>query len=386
MLISKALGGVKAVKLCAVFCLKAGRMNFFRRLLYALPVALAACSAQAGGEGGYQLGKGLHLGDSGLWLGGYADLQVEDLKHTHWSAQLSDLSLFVGWQRGRWRFFSEFEVGEALVVSNGQGLTTHKGYFDLERLYLDYLHDDALAVRFGKFLTPIGRWNQIHANPLVWTTSSPMVVEGPFPMHASGGMALGNFNALGTSWGYNLYGGGGNQLDFKPAEESRDDNFRDIIGFRLYHEEPGRALFGLSYAHYTERKLHPGAKDLVGVDAFWTRHRYELSGEFIYRFGAGERNPALDEEAGSGNLWGLYLQGVAPLVGDVYGIVRYEAFQREGAESPGHLWLTGLAYRPLPPLVFKAEYRFGADTGGLPPSKISGGLSEGFAASVAVLF
>jgi hypothetical protein len=36
--------------------------------------------------------------------------------------------------------------------------------------------------------------------------------------------------------------------------------------------------------------------------------------------------------------------------------------------------------------VLKAEYRFGINTGDVPPSKILGGFSEGFAASIAVLF
>jgi hypothetical protein len=82
----------------------------------------------------------------------------------------------------------------------------------------------------------------------------------------------------------------------------------------------------------------------------------------------------------------LYLQGVAPLVGDLYAVLRYEAFQRESASVPGNLGVVGLAYRPMPPLVFKAEYRFGSNFGNPPPSVELGDFSEGFAASVAVLF
>jgi hypothetical protein len=44
---------------------------------------------------------------------------------------------------------------------------------EVERLYLDYLHSDALATRLGKHLTPIGRWNLRHADPLVWTATRP---------------------------------------------------------------------------------------------------------------------------------------------------------------------------------------------------------------------
>ena len=334
----------------------------------------------------YRLGKGLHLGDSGVWLGGYANVLVEDLKNTSWQAQLNDLSLFVGWERGRWRFFSEFEVGDGLTAGNGRALSTHQGYFNLERLYLDFRVENAFNVRFGKFLTPIGRWNQIHAAPLVWTTSSPLIVDGPFAMHTTGGMAYGNFEAFDTLWGYSVYGGGRNQFDFKSPDESTDDNYQDPIGFRLFQDSPGLFQAGLSYAHYSERYFHRGVKNLVGLDAFWTRKRYEVSGEFIYRFGSGITNPVYDARDGIGNLWGLYVQGVAPLVGDLYAVARYEAFQREGAASVGNLWLAGLAYRPQPALVFKAEYRFADYSDKNPPTKVFGGFTEGFAASVAVLF
>jgi hypothetical protein len=367
-------------------------MGLLARLLYALLALLAAWSwaaparaEEAVREPWYQLGKGVRLGDSGLWLGGYASLQVGALKDKPWSAHLSDVSLFVGWQKGRWRFFSEFELGDGFSVGNGQGLTTHQGYFDLERLYLDYLADDALKIRGGKFLTPIGRWNQIHADPLVWTTSKPLILYDVFARHVTGGMVHGNFEVLDRLWSYAVYGGGGDQLDFVPPEDSSDDNFRDTVGFRLYHESPGQVQFGLSYANYDKVLGHKGAKNLVGCDFFWTRKRYEFSGEFVYRFGAGHANAARGEQPRH-DLWGLYLQGVAPLVGDLYAVVRYEAFQRERASEPGNLGVLGLAYRPMPPLVFKAEYRFGSNFGDLPPSVNLGQFSEGFAASVAVLF
>ena len=386
---------MKAVKIPGILSLKpAGstNMGFLKRLFYALPGIAVACSwitparaEEVVKEPWYQLGKGVRLGDSGVWLGGYASLQVADLKDKPWSANLSDVSLFVGWQKGRWRFFSEFELGDGLAVSNGQGLTTHQGYFDLERLYLDYLVDDAFKVRGGKFLTPIGRWNQIHADPLVWTTSKPLILYDVFARHVTGGMVYGNFEALDKLWSYAVYGGGGDQLDFVPTADSSDDNFRDTAGARLYHESPGQIQFGLSYAHYYKLLGHTGEKDLLGCDFFWTRKRYEISGEFVYRFGTGSANTALGEPPRH-DLWGLYLQGVAPLVGDLYAVLRYEAFRRERASEPGNLGVAGLAYRPMPPLVFKAEYRFGNNFGLLPSSANLGQFSEGFAASVAVLF
>ena len=310
-------------------------MDFFAPLLYLLlcmAVTLTGANKAVADDvvrdsGQYQLGKGLQLGDSGFWLGGYSTLRVDSLKNIPWSAQLSDLSLFVGWQKGHWRFFSEFELGDGLVLGNGQGLTTHLGYFDLERLYVDYLFDDAFKLRVGKFLTPIGRWNQIHADPLVWTTSKPVILDDAFAMHVTGGMVYGNFEVMDKLWSYVFYGGGGNQLDFVPPADSSDDNFRDTTGFRLFHESPGQIQIGLSYAHYAKVFRHPGEKNLLGCDFFWTRKHYEVSGEFIYRFGTGTAK-GKDIAPKRYDLWGLYLQGVVPLIGDLYAVARYESYQR----------------------------------------------------------
>jgi hypothetical protein len=251
--------------------------------------------------------------------------------------------------------------------------------FDAERLYVDYTFAEEVKFRVGKFLTPVGRWNLIHADPLVWTTSRPRVTAGPFAPHLTGIMALGDFGALGREWSYALYASGKSQLDMKKADESPDRLYRDTYGLRLANELPGRFQFGLSYAHFQQVKFAPGGRDLLGLDFFWTRNRVEINGEFAYRWSSGSAGP--DE-------WGLYLQGVAPLpVGEnVYAIGRYETYQHEDSGRLAHLWVAGLAYRPLPPLVFKAEYSLGFHAGDDPAGRITEGSPEGFAASVAVLF
>jgi len=373
-------------------------MSFFSvrwRILLVLGIAFFEATlgvAEPNSQDGlnYRLGSGLRLGDSGFWLGGYANAFVEDYRNEPWKAELADLSLFVGWESGRWRFFSEIEFGELLAVSNGKSLSTRHAYVDVERFYMDYQFEDVFKVRGGKFLTPIGRWNLIHAAPLVWTTSTPMVVKVPFPMHQTGGLAYGNLNVLGKQLSYAVYGGGGNDVDFGDHNESNDYNFRDTVGVRLYHDLPGKLQLGFSYAHFTERFLMPGQKNLLGLDVFWAHKRYEVSGEFAYRFGGGSDGLVKDARSGNPNLWGLYLQGVAPLVDGLFAVARYEVFEGEGIDSPGHLWLAGLAYRPITPLVFKVEYSFGSNADRVNKVKAFDvqplGFSEGFAASVAILF
>ncbi|MFZ4703879.1 MAG: hypothetical protein ACOYMG_27865, partial [Candidatus Methylumidiphilus sp.] len=223
----------------------------------------------------YQLGNGFRLGNSGVWLGGYGVAVVHDYQNQPWEFELDDLSLFIGYERGRWRFFSELELGDSLQASNGNALNTRHAYFDLERLYADYLFNDVVKVRAGKFLTPIGRWNLIHAAPLVWTTSTPLIVQVPFAMHQTGGMAYGHFMAYGRQLSYAVYGSGASELDFGDNDDRWDDNYRDTFGLRLYQEIPGQFQMGASFAHYTERFVHPGQKNLVGLDLFWAHRHFE---------------------------------------------------------------------------------------------------------------
>jgi len=52
---------------------------------------------------------------------------------------------------------------------------------EVERIYLDYLFNDALRLRVGKFITPIGIWNPIHIPPLKWTSIDPPAATDFFP-------------------------------------------------------------------------------------------------------------------------------------------------------------------------------------------------------------
>ncbi|MFX6815264.1 hypothetical protein ABTH42_18965, partial [Acinetobacter baumannii] len=79
-------------------------------------------------------------------------------------------------------------------------------HLDLERIYVDWAQADELKFRFGKFLTPVGRWNLIHAQPLVWTTSRPLTTEAAFPTNATGGMVFGTLSSIGQGLDYSVYG------------------------------------------------------------------------------------------------------------------------------------------------------------------------------------
>lgn len=350
---------------------------FFCLVLIALLVPsgpAAADPAQAQPEIGqdpmaqrYALGRGLRLGDSGLTLGGYGAIGWRDPDDARdWEVALDSLSAFLWWDGGgRWRFFSETEL-ERAVVWRDDGLQTDDADLVAERLYVDYLWRDALKLRLGKFLTPVGRWNLIHAAPLTWTTSRPLITEATFPTNATGVMAYGVLPWTPQGVEYSVYGSIGEEL----FPEDDLDTFHEAVGGRLAAVLLPNTQFGISWASFEQKSDSDLRKQLVGGDFEWRWHRFELSGEYALRTVSGD-GPERDEH-------GFYVQGVVPMWRQWFLVGRYEQFHQQGADRDLSLYLGGVAWRPIPALVLKAEYSRATDN--------DADLPDGWRASFAVLF
>lgn len=314
----------------------------------------------------YRPGKGWQVPGTDFKLGGYASVGIEDDRHVRSTAGIDDFSLFVHWENeGKLRLFSELDLEQALLWEEGQGLTTRHAYLALERLYADYLYSEKLNFRAGKFLTPIGRWNVIHAAPLVWTTLRPLVTERIFPTNTTGVMAYGSVAALGTSLDYSIYSALGEDWHSDP----KLDPFEEAYGMHVSLPLAGTGELGMSYANFEQKSALGERKNLLGLDYFWSHEGYEISFEGAYRFS--ENGSRSDEK-------GLYLQGVAPLSARWYAIGRYEFYDLAGPAPAMNLWLAGLAYRLSPAMILKAEYSRAVNNRILAP--------EGLFASFAVLF
>ena len=326
-------------------------------LAAALTVSVPAWSGSD--DSGYRLGRGYRLGNSGFRLGGYASLGVEVPRGDSWALQANDLSLFLSWdQGGRLRFFSELEVGDAFGAGEKHGLNTADAHFEFERGYFDAILTDRVTLRIGKFLTPIGRWNLIHADPLVWTATRPLATEDLFATNANGVMLHGNL-PLGTpSLEYAVYADFTNTID--PYRSGAP--FDHAYGGHLLYSFNEQLQFGLSYAAFEHERDRNGEHHLVGLEGLWSRRQYEVSGEWVFRSGQ------------AGDAWQGFLQGVAPLGAHWYAVGRYELF---GAERRplGQAGVFGLALRPIPPLVWKVEYRLGTHN----EQKLPDGLFGSFA-------
>ncbi|HUD24402.1 MAG TPA: hypothetical protein VMQ45_01850 [Burkholderiaceae bacterium] len=313
----------------------------------------------------YELGSGMRLGNSGFYLGGYGSAEYSAAKGAKPDVALSNADLFFWWEnQSGLKFFSEFDAEYEAATHRNPSLGERRA-LSLPRLYLDDTFSDSLTVRLGKFLTPIGRWNLIHADPLVWTTSRPLPTKNPFPETTTGAMALGNFSVLGRSIDYSVYGSANGDFHRDPDENT----FHKAIGLHFNAPVNDTTQLGFSYVSFSQRPDIQDHQQLLGLDLLWAHHGFEIMSEAVRRASsAGSRG---DES-------GAYLQGVVPVYGRLYGVVRVEGYHRPLPQQTIRDGVVGLTYRQSRAISYKIEvdrslYSTGND-------------SFGFLSSVSVLF
>lgn len=358
-------------------CCTRRKLMVHRRLWALLGVFLLA--ARPAWAVPYELGEGYALPWLGLTAGGYVSLQAAKLEHEKAKASVEDLSLFLHSDpTPDWHFFSEIELSNVVSLTR-DGFSTSDADLDFERFYVDYNLTPRQTLRLGKFLTPVGRWNQIHADPLVWTVSRPLTTAAPFARNASGAQFYGIWPLAGAAIDYQAYLDDSAQLDPTEGHEltytdvnvspNPTSSFQHGGGMRLQYRTIDDAFqMGLSAARYRLKDLLR-CKDLVGLDVFYTRKDWEFSGESIYR---------KDEGSGGGKEWGAYLQLVAPVGHDFYAVAYQERYKAELFPEVLNSTSLGITYRPTPPLSVKLEYRDSWGQESLAP--------DGWLISVAVLF
>ncbi|HVI56000.1 MAG TPA: porin [Luteibacter sp.] len=325
----------------------------------------------------YSLGQGLYFPDQGLRIGGYADVHFFDLRGSRADSSLRDVSLFVTKDLGsRWQLFTELATSRTVNVTgaqNGGG----SAEVDVERLYADFHATPGMTLRFGKFLTPIGEWNLVHADPLTWTVSRPLSTSTAFARHATGAMAFGTIAVKGRDLDYWVFADDSKNLGIG---QDADDAFTDYTGDRsprnnFLHAFGGRVLYHLAGdslavgASYVAYQLEQPKHDyqLTGIDFTWTTRYVELTGEAIYRTGA---SPLSSERGG-------FVEAGIPIVSHLYLIGRIERYHTSEPETTTVVRTEAINYRPISGLVLKLEHRNGRG-GDIVPA--------GWLASVSVLF
>ena len=304
------------------------------------------------GDLAYTPGRGLRVGRTRLTLAGYGAVDLLHDEGGPTTFRVENVDLFVIWDPlERVHLFSEIDMIDQ------EDPHEQRRTFLTDRLFGDFAGLDWLNLRVGKFLTPVGRWNVIHARPLVWTTSRPLATELPFDPYVTGAMLFGSSFPRAGTLTYSLYGQFTDNFDVEPPPQAMD---RGVGGRVEFASLAGWSLAG-SYLAFraqpgerepAEQGAAPAANDrgwrhLTGVDTFWRRGPFELWGEFAFQ------EPA----HGPGRQWGLYLQPVAEVLPRIYLIGRYEYY--DPPEEPAvNIGVLGVAFKPWPFVVLKGEYLF----------------------------
>ncbi len=344
--------------------------------------ALAAAADTSWQADPYQLGQGLYFPQQGLRVGGYADFHYFGLDNYAKSSSIDDLSLILTKDIGsRWKFLSETDLSESLTFT-GNGVSTSEAYLEIERLYADYYASSAATFRFGKFLTPVGQWNLIHADPLVWTITRPLSTSAAFSRNATGAMIYGTRTIAQDDLDYTLYVDDTQAFGWVNDADTAYGSYGAAGAINPLTNEFERAAGGQTHIHLHDNQLSLGASfvsyelknprqkyRLGGLDFDWMGPHIELSGEGVYRTADRPQTPSE---------YGGYLQAVVTLPHQLFLVGRYEHFRNSTPNVIDNIWTIGINYRPVPGLVLRMER---ADD-----SHDYSGMPSGWFASVSVLF
>lgn len=293
-------------------------------------------------------------------MGGYSSAGITLPRNDGAKAAINEISLILTWENeSRLKFFSELELEKPLLWDRNNHFNSKRSYLDLERLYLDYTFSDQINLRAGRFLTPSGRWNELHAAPLVWTSSRPLATSRLFPIAANGLMVFGTTKALEYA------------VFIEALQDQNDDDdeikYNNVKGGRIKFGQENSV--GLNLMSFTEKVVSHPSYRMLGVDFITHYKNIELSGEAFQRW------DARDQDGGNG----AYLQAAMPIpfAQNWTGVTRIENLHRP---DEGHYqrWLIGTTWHVKPTQLLKLEFTGGSAD--LPESP------RGFLASFAVLF
>jgi hypothetical protein len=292
-------------------------------------------------------GLGLVL-PGGFWVSGDVTASVAKLEGEPATFEINDLSLLARWEpHSRFALFGELRLDDVFEAVAGEGTTGARDLI-VERLYGEALLTPTLSLRMGKVFTPFGLWNVIDRAPLTWSVEQPAVTEGVFPERATGLTLLYQTTWHGWTFDATVYGPAQDEIRFDRSDESEPGLLvgqRSAVGRAL---GPAFASLGVNAAGF---RAHDESDwtTATGLDLELFAYGHQVTGELTYRV----------PEDGSRTEHGLYLQDAFPLVGSLYGVLRFEYFRPradEGRAATGQL--VGLAWRPVPNVMVKGGYFF----------------------------
>jgi len=323
-------------------------MNKFYLIL--LFIFIASLHAQE-----YKLGRGYEVykeNKLALTLGGHIDINLYASSNKDESVELGQAGVILsGEYTPRLHFLVEMGSDDIYIhnLSHSQNETTD---IQLMRLYGEYRFSDALEVKVGQFLTPIGIWNRTYIPALRWSAFTPYVAQGFFPKIIAGGLLNGRFFEE-REFSYSVF----YHVDGEHDTNKNNVKAKEFIGGELrYHFTP-LAKIAIPFGRYRSDSSKE-INSFAGLNLLLPFDKNELSTELIYKEGKWM------ESNGYKNRWksyAWYLQYVHHIYKASYLSVRYGEKRRLKSKN-GINWnernaVFGYIYKPKTAFSIKTEYR-----------------------------
>lgn len=289
----------------------------------------------------YQFGDGIQVGAFPLFIGGYFSLEYEK-KDNSTSYIVDDIAFLIYGGTNKFSYVSELEFKELYVhtKTNNTRATQKDENLYIERLYLDYNHNENYLFRLGKYNSPIGFWNLLPVNVLRETTSSPISTSLLFPKFTTG---------LYSS--FTRYEEEELQVDFMlQHNEAISDDYNNYevdihYGIGLIYTVDDYA-FKFNAGYFEESELN-----LFHYYALFSAKYEEDNYQIITEIGT----QSINQEHVTNHA--AYIQGLYRFAPQHIGILRLEVYDDKAKNIEDSFAVLAYTYRPLYPIALKAEYQ-----------------------------
>lgn len=289
----------------------------------------------------YQLGKGVQLGTSPIYLGGYASFDYQNANDAN-RLRIDDIAIMMYGEYDQFSFMSELEYKELYVKTykNDSHTTEKNEKLHIERLYVDYNINDNYSLKVGKYNSPIGFWNLLPINVLRATSSNPVSSKILFP----------NFTT-GLDLSYSSYESGEVQLHLLVQDnEDLDADYNNYkidkhYGFVLSYALNEQTIkLNTGYFHKTNNQTIQNNIQYLLLSYQYESQKYQILAEA----GTQKNTDKLLNSA-------AYIQGLYRFSEQHIGVLRLESYSDKSTNVNEEFAVLGYTYRPLYPVALKSE-------------------------------
>lgn len=290
----------------------------------------------------YTLGQGKTINEY-LTLGGYFSAEYEHSNDTKQFALEDTAIMAYGNILPNVSYLAEFESSNMYLHNfETKNERVYKN-FDVERMYIDAKYNEYLQLRAGKFLTPIGYWNQTPINVLRESTSNPYVATYMYPKLVSGAMLYGEIpSANGVR--YSVFAQNNRDLD-----EGYNNILADSFNGGTLSYRKDDAEMWLGGGRYKKMNLTDDY-DLALVGAKYSTKTLKVFSEAAISKNSQE------------TMRGMYIQGEYKVAAKHKLVTRYEYYDDKNSRT--NLMMLGWSYRPIYPVSIKGEVDVKTNGGG----------------------